>query len=406
MPRILRIINRLNLGGPTYNVAYLTRYLQPEYETLLVSGQIDETEASSGHILDQLGIQPRYVEHMYRELSFWKDRKGYQEIRKIIQEFKPDIVHTHAAKAGALGRLAAAHEKVPVILHTFHGHVFHSYFSPLKTRLFIEIERYLARKSSAIVAISATQKQELAEEFRIAPSDKIHIVHNGFDLNRFQTNQDALRQQFRKAYHVQESEVAVGIIGRLVPVKNHELFLRALAGIQGRTSVPVRAFIIGDGEDRAKVESLCRELQLPTLIGTEQPTSHTPGEITITFTSWITDIERPLAGLDIVALTSLNEGTPVSLIEAEAAARAIISTRVGGVADIVPEGKAGILVPSQDTAATSAAFLRLIEHPEERQRMGIYGREFVADRFTYQALCANMSRLYHQLLGNAQSKRG
>jgi glycosyltransferase involved in cell wall biosynthesis len=405
MPRILRIINRLNLGGPTYNVAYLTRYLQPEYETMLVSGQIDETEASSGHILDQLNIQPRYVEHMYRELNPWKDRKGYQEIRKIVRDFKPDIVHTHAAKAGALGRLAASHEKVPVILHTFHGHVFHSYFSPLKTRLFIEIERYLARKSSAIVAISATQKRELADEFRIAPPDKIHVVHNGFDLNRFQINQEALRQQFRSEYHVVESEVALGIIGRLVPVKNHDLFLRALAGIQGQASVPVRAFIIGDGEDRAKVEALCRELQLPVLVGTEKPTSYNPGEVRVTFTSWITDIERALAGLDFVVLTSLNEGTPVSLIEAEAAARAIVSTRVGGVADIVPEGKAGILVPSQDVAATSAAFIRLIQDPDERQRMGAYGRGFVSDRFTYQALCANMAKLYEELLAAAASKQ-
>ena len=137
MPRILRIINRLNLGGPTFNASYLTRYLAPEFETMLVSGMKDKHEASSEFIPESLGIKPRFVHHMQRELSPSKDYRAYQEIKDIIREFKPDIVHTHAAKPGTVGRLAAIHEKVPVVLHTFHGHVFHSYFSLAKTRVFL-----------------------------------------------------------------------------------------------------------------------------------------------------------------------------------------------------------------------------------------------------------------------------
>ena len=143
MAKVLRIINRLNLGGPTLNVAFLTKYLEPEFQTLLVSGMIDETEESSEFIAHELGLEPVYIPEMYRDINLFQDRKAYKKLKDIIREFKPDIVHTHAAKAGTLGRLAAINCKVPIILHTFHGHVFHSYFSPLKTRMFLEIEKYL-----------------------------------------------------------------------------------------------------------------------------------------------------------------------------------------------------------------------------------------------------------------------
>src|SRR5580704_14239503 len=143
MPKVLRIINRLNLGGPTYNAAYLSKYLEPEFETLLVSGMKDHTEESSEFIVNRLDLHPVYIPEMYRELHPFRDYQSYYKLRKLIEEYKPDIVHTHAAKAGVVGRLAALHSGVPVICHTFHGHVFHSYFTPLKTRFFLEIERYL-----------------------------------------------------------------------------------------------------------------------------------------------------------------------------------------------------------------------------------------------------------------------
>ncbi|MBK8845435.1 MAG: glycosyltransferase [Bacteroidetes bacterium] len=172
MPKVLRIINRLNLGGPTYNVGYLSKYLAPEFETLLVSGMRDESEGSSEHIIDTLGIKAQYINCMRREISLVDDVKSYYEIKKIINQFKPDIVHTHMAKPGAVGRLAAINCKVPVVLHTFHGHYFHSYFSPLKTKIFQHIEQYLARKTSGIIAISSEQQKELSQDFKIAPPEK------------------------------------------------------------------------------------------------------------------------------------------------------------------------------------------------------------------------------------------
>jgi glycosyltransferase involved in cell wall biosynthesis len=196
--KVLRIINRFNLGGPTFNAAYLTKYLGDDFETLLVGGDKDDTEESSTFILDQLGLEPIIIPEMRRDIGLKEDKIAYQKLKKIIQEFKPDIVHTHASKAGTLGRMAASKCNVPVVIHTFHGHVFHSYFGKTKTLVFKNIERYLARKSTAIIAISDIQKQELFSEHKICKSAKIKVIPLGFDLSRFQENLEEKRISFRK----------------------------------------------------------------------------------------------------------------------------------------------------------------------------------------------------------------
>ena len=165
MPRVLRILNRFNLGGPTYNAAYLSKYMHPEFETKLIGGAIDRFEDSSDHILEELSLEPIIVPEMRREVDPVSDRIAYKKIKQMIREFKPDIVHTHASKAGAIGRLAANEMKVPVVVHTFHGHVFHSYFNSIKTNLYTNIERYLAKRTSRIVAISESQKDELVYKY-------------------------------------------------------------------------------------------------------------------------------------------------------------------------------------------------------------------------------------------------
>ena len=166
----------MNLGGPTYNATYLTKFLAPKFETKLVVGSINTTEGSSHHIAEELGVEPCFLPEMQRAISPVQDRKAYKKIKNLIRDFKPDIVHTHAAKSGALGRLAASSLKVPVILHTFHGHVFHSYFNSIKTKAFIRIERHLAQKSNKIIAISPLQKKELCEDFKICKPNKIEII--------------------------------------------------------------------------------------------------------------------------------------------------------------------------------------------------------------------------------------
>jgi glycosyltransferase involved in cell wall biosynthesis len=396
MTRVLRIINRLNLGGPTYNVAYLTKYLYPEFETMLVAGMKEDTEESSEFIVRDLGLTPVYIEEMSREINIQDDIKAYKKLKSIIKDFKPDIVHTHAAKAGTLGRLAALNCNVPVILHTFHGHVFHSYFGKLKTELFRQIERYLASRTTGIIAISDIQKQELCDKYRISSPDKCHVVPLGFDLSKFYQTRFADREKFRAGYGISDDAVLVGVIGRIVPVKNHSLFLKAFKrSLINNPDKSVKAVIIGDGEDRDSVIKMAQDLGLIVSV-----TPSDAADADVIFTSWILNIEVPLAGLDIVALSSDNEGTPVSLIEAQAAGKPVASTEVGGIRDIVLTDESALLSDPGDVIGLSDNISQLINNQELRNEMGKVGETFVTERFSYQRLVGDMRELYRSLLAN------
>lgn len=394
MPRILRVINRFNLGGPTYNAAYLSRYMPPEFETLLVGGEKDETEDSSEFIVKSLGLDPVIIPEMKREIDLKNDYEAYRKMVQLIRDFKPDIVHTHASKAGTIGRLAAANLKVPVIVHTFHGHVFHSYFGKMKTVMYKNIERNLARKSSAIIAISEKQKAELCMVHRICKPDKIKVVPLGFDLSRFNENKDQKRWEFRKRYNIDDDEIAVGIIGRIVPVKNHRLFLEAAQIVLKQTQKKVRFFIIGDGEDRLRVEGAARELNIEFADANEESR-----KAPLTFTSWIKEIDVACAGLDVITLTSLNEGTPVSLIEAQASGTPIVTTNVGGIENVVVQGVTALLSNSKtDSEHFAGLILQLTENEERRKDMSSSGWEHVKSRYHYTRLVKDMTDLYYELL--------
>ncbi len=381
------------MGGPTYNAAYLTKYLPEEYETLLIGGDKEESEDSSQHILDDLGIDPVIIPEMRRAIRFGNDYAAYKKIKQIIEEFKPDIVHTHASKAGTLGRMAAFSCNVPAVVHTFHGHVFHSYFSKAKTTIFKRIEKKLAEKSSAIVAISDIQKQELGEIHKIAPLDKIEVIPLGFDLQRFQVDLDKKRAVFRTEYQIEDNEIAIGIIGRLVPIKNHRLFLQGLKYVLENTNKKVRAFVVGDGESRDEILAFAKELNI------EFSQSNIEfKKAPLTFTSWIKNIDVVNAGMDIIALSSLNEGTPVSLIEAQAANNPIISTNVGGIENVVLQNKTGLLSEIEDVENFGKNLLELVENDEKRLSMQKEGWNHVKDQFSYKRLVNDVDALYKKLL--------
>jgi glycosyltransferase involved in cell wall biosynthesis len=381
------------VGGPVLNATYLTKYLSPEFETLLVVGEKEEHEVNADYLAEQLGINYITIPQMGRAINPLNDYQAYKQLKKIIQQFKPDIVHTHAAKPGALGRLAASACGVPAIVHTYHGHVFHSYFNNLKSGFYINTERFLARKSSAIIAISEAQRKELTEEFRIAPPEKFRVIQLGLDLDKFCENQNEKRIKFRQEFGLKDDEIAIGIIGRLVPVKNHDLFLTAIAHVLANSEKKIKAFIVGDGEKRSDLESKARALGINYT--TQHDTDHPHPLI---FTSWRSDVDFVTAGLDIVALTSLNEGTPVSLIEAQAANKPIVSTRVGGIGDIVQEGKTALLADVSDNATFCSHLLRLVQDEPLRQTLGHDSSRSVMKRFSYQRLIKDMSDLYFELL--------
>lgn len=383
--KILRIINRFNIGGPTYNATFLTAFLDDKYTTKLVGGLPEEGESDSLYILEKYGVEPVLIPELKRKPSVKNDREAYKKIKEIIKEFNPDIVHTHASKAGALGRRAAASCGVPIIVHTFHGHVFHSYFGKTKTSLFKQIEKRLAKKSTGIIAISDLQKKELVEEHSICKSQKVEVINLGFDLQPFQEKRKNLRDEIRTELQLENDDIAIGIIGRLAPIKNHSFFLQAIEQVLTKTTKSIKVFIVGDGEERQKIEEKVEKMNQRF-------------ENRIKMTSWIKDVGRFNAGLDIICLSSNNEGTPVSLIEAQAGNIPVVTTDVGGVKDIILENETGFIVPIGNLEMYVEKVLDLVENEEKRLKMSQNGWNFVQDKFSYQTLVKNMDNYYTKLI--------
>lgn len=397
--RVLRILHRTCIAGPVYHATYLTHYLNDEFETLLVSGAVEPTEMDGKFILDELGVKPKFVENMKRPINFKLDVASYHELRAIIREFKPHIVHTHAAKSGALGRLAAFHEKVPVVLHTFHGHVFHSYFGKLKSQVFLQIERYLGKRSTRIIAISEQQKRELGDVYKVCDKNRIVVIPLGLDLEKFNIDNNRKRAAFRDEFQLKELDIAVGIIGRVTEVKNHVHFIHSFKALIDKSEKNIKGFIVGGGNLMTMVKDLATSLGL-----TIADSVNANPNADLYFTSWREDVDTIMNGLDILALTSLNEGTPVTLIEAQACKTPIVSTRVGGVVDVVRENETALLSEANDVEAFANNLYRLVEDPQLREEFGSRG-DFVFDSFSYQRLVKDVGTLYQELIKDYETSR-
>ncbi|MEO8885789.1 MAG: glycosyltransferase [Mucilaginibacter sp.] len=395
MPKILTILNRNNIGGIAFNVAYLAKYMDPAYKVEILTGYKEPYEGSSAYIFNELGLHYTFVPEMYRSVNVKKDFGAYQFIKTKIGEYQPDIVHTHAAKPGVLGRLAAYYSinKPKAIIHTYHGNVFDGYFPPLKTKLFLAIERYLAGKSDAIIAISEQQKDDLVNKYRIAPANKVHVIRLGFDLDKFAHDNEQKRVNFRKFYHISEEAIVITITGRLTAIKNHFLFIDALNILKHQyPALEIKVFIVGDGE---LLEPIMDKL---SAIGFS---FCRPGEdnhsADIIFTSWRKDIDVINAGSDIIALSSLNEGTPVSIIEALASQKAVVCTNVGGVKDVVKDGYSGLLT-GQTADEFANKLQELCVNKQFRDVLAANGKAFVMQNYSYSRLVKETEDLYKFLL--------
>ena len=392
--RVLRIMHRINVGGPTHHAGFLTKYINNEiFESFLISGQINDEEASGEYILDEMNVKVHYLKNMRREINLINDIKTYFEVRRIIKKYKPHIVHTHAAKSGAIGRLAAYHEKVSIIVHTFHGHVFHSYFGFFKTKFYKSIESYLAKRSNKIIAISKRQKYELSTIHKICEPQHIQVINLGFNLNKFKQHKKQKRLKFRNEFNITEDEIAIGIVGRLTHIKNQKLFIELIAKISSLKKYNVKGFIIGDGEDFDFLRTYATKKNLTYLLPYEKYR-----DTNLVFTSWRKDMDYVYNGLDIVCLTSLNEGTPVTLIEALASGKPVVSTNVGGVIDVVSENKSGFIVKKNNLHDLYDKTLKLIRNKKLREDFSEYGRKYVFEKFSYLRLVSEIEELYKKLL--------
>jgi glycosyltransferase involved in cell wall biosynthesis len=370
------------VGGPALHAVLLTERLDPaRYESRLATGLVGEAE---GDYLDLRGVTPSglvTIASLGRDVR-GRDWSAFWSLVKLMRRFRPHVVHTHTAKAGALGRLAATLCRVPVVVHTYHGHVFDAYFSPLKTRLVVAAERMLAWRASALVAVTERVRRDILAR-GIGRQDRVVVVPLGLDLEPM-IAAPARRGELRAELGLGPDTPLVGIVARLVPVKAHETFLHA-----ARAIAPVRPdavfLVVGDGERRAALEALARDLGIAAKVR---------------FLGWRADLDRLYADLDVVVLTSKNEGSPVALIEAMAAGRPVVSTRAGGVEDVVSHNETGLVVPVGDAAAIARAVVDLLDDPAQAARLGAAARASVVPRFGSGRLVGDIDALYRRLLAD------
>ena len=422
--KIIRVIARLNVGGPAKHVVWLSKLLGSEYETLLIAGTVPPGEDDMAYFASELGVTPVFVPEMSREISL-KDALTVWKLYKLFRRERPDIVHTHTAKAGTVGRIAGlfyrwltlsllrGRPRACRFVHTYHGHIFHSYYGSVKTRAFLTIERALATLiTDRIIVLSEQQRREINEDFGVGRATQFSIVPLGLDLNVF-SGWHERGQAFRAELGLTSEDVLVGIVGRLTEIKNHELFLRASALFKSRFSKPdrsVRFVVVGDGALRSTLERRSAELGLAD---------------DLVFTGSRRDMENVYPAMDVVALSSRNEGTPLTLIEAMANARPVIATEVGGVVDLLGEPiissgsqpaidldpkftirERGVSVAPDNPEAFAAGLERLIEDLTLRRETGARGLQFVTTQYSTDRLLKDIEQLYAELLSSAEVKSG
>lgn len=410
--KIVRVIARLNVGGPAKHVVWLTKGLQSaECESRLVAGTVPPGEDDMGYFATELGVAPVFVPEMSREISA-KDALTIWKLYKLFRRERPDIVHTHTAKAGTVGRVAGlfyrwltpglffGSPRACRFVHTYHGHIFHGYYGPLKTRIFLLIEKALAKLiTDRIVVLSEQQRREINGEFGIGRAEQFRVIPLGLDTTAFAHWRER-GQSFREELGLKPGDILVGIVGRLTEIKNHELFLDVAAEYEDRFSknhpnTRVRFVVIGDGSLRKQLEVRMHAAGLAE---------------EVTFVGGRRDMEEIYPALDIVALTSRNEGTPLTLIEAMFNARPVISTAVGGVVDLLGESDSedpdapfvlcqrGISVRSPDPVAFADGLSQLVDDAKLRREIGERGLQFVASHHSKERLVDDVRALYADLL--------
>jgi glycosyltransferase involved in cell wall biosynthesis len=374
------VFSRLNIGGPSVHVILLSAGLRPlGYETRLVVGRESPREGNLLSLAAEKSVVCEAMGGLGREIAPLQDLRALFGLVRLLREWRPAIVHTHTAKAGLLGRIAARAAGVPVVVHTYHGHVLRGYFSPAKTAFFRWLETRLASLADALVAVSEAVKQDLVG-LGVAHGEKIRVVPLGLDLAHLAG--DLPHGVLRRGAGIAPDVPLVGMVGRLVPIKDVPTFLRA-AQLVRKKRQDARFALVGDGEERPALESECRALGL---------------DDSVTFFGWRHDLGAVYGDLDVVVNASRNEGTPVALIEALAAAKPVVATRVGGTPDLLGEGSRGRLVPPGDPGALAEAVLETLERSEATRRRAQAGREHVLEHHSAERLVRDVDALYRELL--------
>lgn len=380
--KILRIITRLNIGGPAIHTILLSSSLNKKrYRDVLVCGSVSDSEGDMIYLAKEKNVVPIVIPELGRDISPFNDLRALLKVYTIIKKEKPDIIHTHTAKAGTLGRLAAILAGVPIKIHTFHGHVFDGYFSPKKARIFLWIERFLAFFTDTVITVSGRVADDIVKRLKVTRKEKCAVIPLGFELDKF-LDCERVKGAFRRAHAISPETLLVGIVGRMVPIKNHRMFIDAAKMIKSDfPGLDVTFVIVGDGELKSSIIADVRSRGL---------------EKDVILTGWVEDLASVYADLDVVVLTSLNEGTPVSLIEAMASGKPVIGTDVGGVSDLITDRSNGFLVPSGDAVELARKIALLLESASERKAFGEQGRKTALSVYTKERLVRDIEDLYER----------
>lgn len=396
--RVVRILARLNTGGVAGPVLTQAIHGIDGYEQVIVAGHVESNEEEMASLLRRLDREPYYVDALRRSISPRADLAAYHRITDLLSELEPQIVETHTAKAGLLGRLAvrrynrgrrARGEAPAAVVHYFHGHIFRGdYFGPAKTAFFLWLERRLARTATTLIAVPCRQQAlELSGEFRVGRPEQYRVVPYGVELDLFERDHERHRAAFREELGLARDTVAVGMVGRLEPVKNPAMFLDSAARLVafhdrngGRPDVAF--LLIGDGDLRVELEARAERLGLGDRVR---------------FLGVRHDRERFFAGLDVVALTSTNEGYPNVLLEAMASSRPVVATAAGGVKDLVRDEENGLLVDVGDVDGLTAALDRIVRDSALRRRMADAGRAFVRSEHDVEAMVSGAKAVYDEM---------
>jgi glycosyltransferase involved in cell wall biosynthesis len=387
--RVLRVITRLNIGGPSIQAIALSDRLSARgFETELVHGRLGDGEGDMRYLFAP-GMRAQYLSSLRRPVAPLHDAFALARLLDIMRDVRPHIVHTHMAKAGTLGRLAAAAYNMTAgrgnrarVVHTYHGHVLEGYFNSRTAKIFTSAERQLAKLTDAIVAISPQIRTELLDDFHIGRANQYHVIPLGFDLTALAAVDEEARRQARATLAIPSDAHVVSTVGRLTAIKQHNLFLEA-AALVAHGDPHALFLVVGDGDLRGELEQTAGRLGL------------TPR---VRFLGWRRDLATIYAATDVFLLTSRNEGTPVALIESLAAGVPGVSTDVGGVRDVIDNGAVGRLAPGGDARALADHTLALLADPEERRRVGANGRRSVTARYTLERLVDDVEKLYRELL--------
>ncbi len=383
--KVLRVIARLNMGGPALHVAYLTAGLQERgYDTTLAAGSLARGEDSMAFVADELGVEIVRIDELGREISPFRDLVATIRLARLIRRERPQILHTHTAKAGTVGRVAAllaGSRRPPIVVHTFHGHVLRGYFGPVRSLFFRVLERRLASITTALVAVSPQVRDDLVA-LRVAPRERFVVIRLGIELEQRVAPEQDGRLESRRYLGIPADRFAVGWIGRMTAVKRTDDVLVAFKRLRDN-GIDACLCMVGDGPDRTQLERRAHEL------GVVRDTL---------FLGYQEDVAPYYAAFDALVLPSGNEGTPVSAIEALAAGRPVVATRVGGVPDVVRDGKDGFLVEAGATDDLADRLERLARDPALRERMGEQGRARVLPRYAVDRLVNDVDRLYRSLL--------